>query len=454
MSVDPQSPFIGDSDTLADDVGVASDIQVGVGGRTGGWLRAVVASFVDNVTGKAKAVSASDPLPITGSKKNDATQAASGGTHLTMGGVDQNGKYRPSAVYGSPDTARGGFPVVSSMSALFSDDFGGSALDATRWDVYDGGFPALNGSGGNTVFGAAQAAIGSGVTGITDSVAASALSVVMPTTVNAERLYLAKGILTGAEDVTVVVNVSQSIAANKIFFGLVEVDPATGFPVLNPNKANDFRNRGGANLGENTGGQTAQLEGLSDASAAQTSVSSTSAMAVTKTSNNEVLLEFHAEDIVFQTVAPDSNTARSSAALRVSSQVPNDTKAYRLAMWFKNVSAAATPTTVNILRVLVVNGQEQRVEIASGRGDNTANKAVAVNLVTAPNLNVVPVAQNTNNSLSLHKLISAASTNATLVKGASGRIYGGLEVPETLQQDARAHGRHRHAGVHRPDRTE
>ena len=95
------------------------------------------------------------------------------------------------------------------MGVLFSDDFGGTAIDTTKWDVLDGGLGAVTLGDGTQ-----QAAIGSGVTGITDGISASALTVSMGTTTNAERWYLGKQIFAGQEDLTILLSRSQALAAN------------------------------------------------------------------------------------------------------------------------------------------------------------------------------------------------------------------------------------------------
>ena len=147
--------------------------------------------------------------------------------------------------YSSPDGRS--VIVQSTMGVLFSDDFGGAALDATRWDTLPGGLGTVTQSTG------AQGAIGGGTNvGITASVSASALTIAMGTTNGDELWLLSKQIFAGAEDVTVLLSRSQALAANSLFIGLVEVDIATGYPILNPNLAADFTNRGGVDFGKST----------------------------------------------------------------------------------------------------------------------------------------------------------------------------------------------------------
>ena len=99
----------------------------------------------------------------------------------------------------------------TTLDSLFSDDFGGSAINAANWDVLDGGLAANANLGGGVL---AQAKNGSGTTGMTEGVASSALTVGMGTVLGAERWYLSKQVFAGKEDVLVVLSKSQALAAN------------------------------------------------------------------------------------------------------------------------------------------------------------------------------------------------------------------------------------------------
>lgn len=312
--------------------------------------------------------------------------------------------------YASPDGRKVG--VVSNVGVLFSDGFGGTALDVSRWDVFQGGLglnPALNG------FTLAQAAIGTGITGMTYSVAASILSVAMGTTANAELWFLSKGSFAGSEDLTVILNRPAVLAANSAWIGLVEVDGATEIPLLNPNLAGDFTNRGGVDFMKQGSNQAAIiLEAVEDSSpvAATTGVVAVAAPAAAV--SFETVIEYHAEDIIASTSTIDSALGRSGNVARLSSQVPNDARKYKLLMRFRNIGTPGAASTFNLLRIVLVDGQEMRVEISSGRGDSAPQKGVAVNIS-----NPLPV-------IGSHKLFSAATTNGTLVKNTQGFLMGGL----------------------------
>lgn len=308
--------------------------------------------------------------------------------------------------------------VTSSVGVLFSDDFGGAALDtADRWEVLDGGLGAVTQTSGE------QAAIGSGVTGITDNVAASALTVSMGTTNGAERWYLSKTVFAGAEDITVILSRSQALTANSFFVGLVEVDPATGHPILNPNLAGDFTNRGGVDFGKTTAASAAFLEAIGDASGSVASVTNTGFSPAAMTTAFETLIEFHAEDLVAATCPVDAVTGRGTA-LRVSTQCPNDGKPYKLLIRARNVSTPASNTNYVVQRILVVDGQENRVEIVSGRGDSNAQKAIAVNPIGAgatAGMIQGAFASNAASSTPNPVIVGAIAESAARAAGSAGR---------------------------------
>lgn len=269
--------------------------------------------------------------------------------------------------------------TVSNNASLFSDDFGGAAVNTNNWTVLPGGQGAVMvGPPGSL---AQQAAIGSGQnTGMTWGVAASALTVNMGTVNGDELWFLGNTIFAASEDVTVILSKSQALAANSIWIGLVEVDPFTGLPLLNPNLAADFTNRGGVEFGATANPTTAALQAVGDSSPVVASISQASFSPATMATAFETTIEFHAEDIIASAAVADGIAGKLAAALRLSSQVPNDGKAYKLLMRFRNTAAPGSATTVAINRIVVVESQELRVEVSSGRGDIIGQKAMAVNL--------------------------------------------------------------------------
>ena len=290
--------------------------------------------------------------------------------------------------YSSPDGRA--VKVQSNAAILFSDDFGGAAVDTTvRWDVIDGGLPANPTLHGKSL---TQGAIGSGATGMTDAVAGSALTVTMGTAANAERWYLSQQAFAGAEDLLVILSKSQAIAANSIWVGLVEVDPTTLIPLCNANSPSYtinaetvpfyFTNAGGVDVGLQTIATAYATAAVGDSSGVA-AVGSTGTALAALTTSSEFFVEFHAEDVIASNGTADSVAAKNANPSRVSTQVPNDGKVYKLLLRFRNIGTPASSTTVTVQRALLWNSQEMRVEVASGRGDQNPQKAVAVNLANA-----------------------------------------------------------------------
>jgi hypothetical protein len=314
--------------------------------------------------------------------------------------------------YASPDGRS--VNVTSTMGVLFSDDFGGAALDTSRWTVIDGGQGAVI-----LASGAQQGAIGTGTgmiaSGGSVAVANSKLTVTTVATSGAEVWIMSNQVFAGSEDLLFIASRTSPNANGSCFIGLVEVD-GSGAALLNGNLAGDFANRGGVELGKTSGASAVyNVEAVADSSSTVASSSSASAGAAVQTLNSltEFFVEFEAVDIIASTAIPDAIGGRNQSPARVSSQCPNDGKQYRLLIRVKNTGAAAATTYV-FSRVLMKDGQEFRTEVSSGRGDQVAQKAVAVNKVQG------------GQSYSAFHLDSAATTNGTLVKSTPATIVGGV----------------------------
>lgn len=326
---------------------------------------------------------------------------------------------------------RDGKPLASN-SVILSDDFGGAAIDTTKWDVIDGGLPAIvsgtpyAGLPGNPIPAFSQDAIGTGITGITDSVATSILTVAMGTTANAERWYLSKATVVGTRnDLLAVLSRSQALVTNHIFIGFVEVDEKTGIPILNPNLATEFRNSGGIQFGLTATTTAYQARALGDGSGAL--ALSAVGVATGLTVAQEFRMASRPNDLVASSSIVDIANASVASTVRVSSQVPNDTRVYKLLMRFKNIGAPASNTTVGISRINVLDAQETRVSV-TGEGDSSLTRSIPIIVANTPNVTVAagsasiglvglqaPVT--TANGILKHKLIAAATTNATVLTG-------------------------------------
>lgn len=280
---------------------------------------------------------------------------------------------------------------VSSISQKFADDFGGLALNADKWDV-------------NVI-----------TPGMTVNVANSVLSVVMGTTASAETHLLSKTVVSCPVDFYAVLNTSQRIVGNNVWFEFVEVDDS-GVPVVNPNNAAEWNNRCALAFLTSATAGAAELQVISDGSpAASAPVQTTGWTALTTA--HECHLELRAQDLFGFNVGVDTNAARG-ASLRMSRSMIDPAKAYKLRLRFKNEAVApATSTTFNVLRVLVNDVQELTTEITGGRGDNTPGKGVATNIVGSSTLPMQGAnadnSSNTANPVPIAGLMTSAAGGPT-----------------------------------------
>jgi hypothetical protein len=241
---------------------------------------------------------------------------------------------------------------IGSTQKKWIDEFSGAALNANKWDV----------------------ATDVGAMGVTFS--GSNLVVNMGTTINAEYTLLSKEVFTIPFDVQMTATLSQRIANNTFYMEAVEVDPTTLLPIVNANLAGDWANRAAIRL-DGTSSSTTALEAIGDSGSAVVAASVSSQP--TSSTATDYLMEIRPQDVVATAVSSNSGSSRGTMA-RVSQQVPDPNKLYKIRLRFKNGgSAPATATTITIGRVLVCDVQEIAVEIASGRGDASGGKGVPVN---------------------------------------------------------------------------
>ena len=288
------------------------------------------------------------------------------------------------------------YALVGSVAKRFVDDFGGNALDANKWDV------EMN------------------VGGMTYTVSNSDLNVVMNTTANAELRFLSKAVFTIPTDLYVSAMLSQRLVENGVWFELVEVNPANGQPLDNPNLAGDWTNRAGVRFQGSTTTGNAALEAVSQSAGALASVTTTNAS--NTTANFDVNIRFREADIWFGSVGVDSTSGRGSGEMRMSRQVPDPDKLYKLRMRFKNAATPpASSTTVNVRSVRVLDLQELQVDFASSGSSSGGN-----GITLSSSISAVPIQSNTFSSgTTSHRLISTAAVNLVSVKTTAGKIISG-----------------------------
>jgi hypothetical protein len=242
---------------------------------------------------------------------------------------------------------------------------------------------------------------------------------------NSEVLMVANNTCTIPANLIASLMLSQRIAGQEVRVGYVQTEASTGTPVVNPNLANFFSNSASImfNGATNT---TAIAEAMEDSQAALKTIAMTGL--TTTTSLQDYSIECRPEDVTYSSQVADSSALRLSTAPRISSVVPNPAYIYRPFIWVRNTAVAATSTTVTVVRVVSMDIQELQVEVGGGRGNAVASQAIPVYQIGSSTVPAQITGANLttgSNGNSLHKLTSAATVNATLVKSTAGRIYSG-----------------------------
>jgi hypothetical protein len=300
---------------------------------------------------------------------------------------------------------------VGTTSAKFADAFSTTAaagaatiaaLDADAWDIYAN-------------------------TGMTPTLTGGSLTVATGTAAGNELLLVGRSLQTIPANLMAAFMMSARVNGQFFRFGYVEVDPTTGDPLPHASTAGLYQNLVCATF-DGTTANGAKLEAVADDCPLKTQ--SVPGM-VSTASACEYSLEARNEDVTMVAAVADSAAVRSSNAGRLSTVVPNPSRAYRPFLWFKN-TAATTNTTITVYRIAAVDVQELQAEVGGGRGNTTASQSMPMFLTGVNgNLNVALVATTANaqgNGLSVTKVFSTASTNATNLKTSLCRLCGGQLV--------------------------
>lgn len=299
---------------------------------------------------------------------------------------------------------------VSSLSGVWQDAFAGlsyAAGSATNTELTNRGLWSIY----------------KDVGGMQMTLTPGQLAVNMGTTSNAELILLSKPISSIPISLTAVLNISQRIVNNEIRIGIIEVDPKTGKPIVNPNLTGFYRNSATI-LFDGTTNTTCKTEVVADNNNAVKILTSGAISA--SSSDMEYTIDYRPDDIIFNQIAPDTTAARTFGG-RMSSMMPNPSKAYAVALWFKNLGTApASATTVSVKKILLQDIQEMIAEVNGGRGYQNAATAIPI-VVTGGSTGLANITLvNSSNGGSVAKINSAASNNLTLIKGSAGKIGGGI----------------------------
>lgn len=292
-------------------------------------------------------------------------------------------------------------------------NFAGTAFDPLQWDT-------LRNSGGITV--SVPAVVG------------GSAAVSVPATAGAELLVVGKIGATIPANLVAALSATVRSATTAVRIGYVRVDPTTGLPVAHASIAGDFDSRVNVSYASATA-TTVILETVSESSAVKQLTLNGQA---TTASAHEVALDVRNEDVALATATFDSTAARVAGG-RLSSVVPDPLFVYRPFIWVVN-TAASTASVWTFNRLASLDVQELQAEIGGGRGNAAPSQAIPViGTVGVSSLPALPAGANAIGSVTLanalasatangatpHKLVAAASTNATSVKASAGKVIGG-----------------------------
>lgn len=277
---------------------------------------------------------------------------------------------------------------VKSMQKRVRDAFPGAAVNPLKWDT----------------------ALG---TGGTATVSAGALTIGSGTTANSETILTSKEMFTIPFRVSVGLLMSQRIANQSFYMEAVSVDPVTGIP-------DGLNSMSWLLDGTNPvlGKYTVQAEGMADLVGAPSTIPSTSTTSLLE-------LEAFADEAWFHTGVFDGVSGRTQSYRR-HQRTPDPNAFYKIRFRWKNgASAPASNTNVQISSFAVEDYAEILAEVVAGRGNSSAGQSLGVsvtnNLTVAGTIRLAP-SSGYDGYGTVGKLLSAATTNATLVRNAPCNI--------------------------------
>lgn len=272
---------------------------------------------------------------------------------------------------------------VSSMQKKFRDSFGGSAIDAAKWDVVLG-------------------------TGQTNSVSAGVLTMNSGTTINAESYILSKDVFTVPFKLSIGMTLSQRIANQTFFVEAISVDPITKVPDGKHCAALVFD------------GTTVTQAKYRVQSSAGTPLDSAAVTIPTTAAGGMYEVEPFGDEVWFHGATLDATTGRANSYRR-HQQIPDPNALYKIRLRWLNGGVAPTTTAAAIQYVACQDYAELTAEITSGRGNSVAGQGIYATVAGAVTVSGTAVV--TPTAPTVYTLNSAATVNAVNVKATAGTIY-------------------------------
>jgi hypothetical protein len=278
---------------------------------------------------------------------------------------------------------------VSSIQKRMRDDFllaGG--LDASKWDL----------------------SLGAGMT----LSATNGLVITSGTTVNSVTTVTSKDVFTIPMRLSVGVTLSQRIVGQTFLVELVSVDPETLQPDGKSTAAWKF-DATTSNSNQYRVGNSGQI--------ADSGYSSTT----TTGGGGYFEIEPFTDECWFHSNAIDSTSARA-VSFRRNMKCPDPNALYKIRIRVVNGTPASS-TTLTVPFVVIDDYAEVMAEISAGRGQGSTGQSMGVQVNNTPTVNI-SVGQLVSPSPSVGvgsyaskgQLISAATTNSTLIKSSAANI--------------------------------
>ena len=238
---------------------------------------------------------------------------------------------------------------ISSMQKKFRDSFGGSSVDATKWDSTIGTGGALTVAGGTLT-------MGSG------------------TTINAETYILSKEIFTIPFKLSIGVTLSQRIANQEFYVEAISVDPTTGVPDNKHCAALIFSSTTATN-----GIYRVQNSAVTPLDSAQSTFPTTA-------SGSFYEIEPFGDEVWFHGGTLDSTNGRANSYRR-HQQIPDPNAVYKIRLRWKNLGTAPASNTNAVVQYIACQDYaELTAEITSGRGQVVAGQAIGVQVIGTPSV--------------------------------------------------------------------
>lgn len=258
-------------------------------------------------------------------------------------------------------------------------------------------------------------------TGMVVTSASGNLTVTTGTTANQTTTITSKQMFTVPFKTSFGFKISQKIANQEFYVEIVACDPVTG--VVDETAVAAWRVSG-------TDSVTATIARYEVRNGGATRLQSANVSSLpTQTADSIFEIVLESDEVWFHARAMDATTGRTSSNAR-QSVVPSPSRTYKLRYRIVNGSTApASTTTFTSAFIVGVDYTEIQAEVTGSSGSAAAGQALPVAVTSAPTTAVTLTstaiaALATVVGTTPSKILSAASTNATLIKGSAGRVYG------------------------------